>query len=48
LIVAPDDLMAEAVTAESTGGVVSSATVTLTAVAVAMLPAASRATGVSV
>ena len=47
-MVAEDCVTADAATAESTGGVVSFETVTTTFAAVAVLPAASRATAVSV
>src|SRR5438128_134778 len=45
---APDDVIDETVTPDSTGGVVSAATVTLTPAETVTLPAASRATAVSV
>ena len=50
LIAAPDVVIDPTATAETTGGVVSGggATVTVTAAAVPMLPAASRAVAVSV
>ena len=48
MIVAPDAVTPVAATLAITGGVVSLLTVTLTAVLVVWLPAASRATAVSV